>query len=114
MLMSSNLASASHINANVPAYTVGKTTWIIEGGAFFTGQAQTASGSYVPLGGWAQGLSLSAFDEAVIIHEFMHQLGIVGQDTPGSNGITPTYTLPSGDTVTGSAAISAEVVKNCL
>jgi len=114
MLMSGALASSANIPANVPAFTVGGSTWIVEGGAFFTGQAQTSSGAYAPLGGWAQGLGLTAFDQTTIIHEFMHQVGIVGQDTPGANGVTPTYTLPNGDTVTGSAAISSEVVKNCL
>ena len=94
---------------NVPAFTVGGFTWIVEGGAFFSGQAQRTDGSYGPLGGFAQGLSLSAFDNLTIVHEFMHQLGIVGEDNKGQ-----TYTLPNGDTATGSAGISQEVRDKCL
>jgi RHS repeat-associated protein len=91
---------------DVPAQTTGTggLIYIYSGGAFFTGQVNGQ-----PLGGWAAGLPLAAFQQIIILHEFLHYEGLVGGDTKGQ-----TYTLPNGDKVTGSAGVSQEVLKNCF
>ena len=113
MLMSSGLATAANIGPtpNLPRLPSAGLPGSWKAARFFHGaQAKTTSGTLrASLGGWAQGLSLSAFDQATVIHEFMHQLGIAGADTSGQ-----TYTLPNGDTVTGSNGISQEVRDKCL
>jgi RHS repeat-associated protein len=119
-LMSSSLASASNVGPNVAGFTVQNdndtsSTWIVEGGPFFTGQAAIKdpngnyTGAYGSLVGFATGMSLSDFQELTIIHEFMHQKGIVGTDSGGES-----YTLPNGDTVSGSQGISLDVRDKCF
>lgn len=54
-------------------------------------------------------MSTSSYQQLIIIHEFMHYMGIVGPDDNNQ-----TYTLPNGDKVTGSAGISAEIKKDCF
>lgn len=56
-----------------------------------------------------QGMKLKAMQELILTHEFMHWMGIVGQDTANQ-----TWTLPNGSRVQGSLAISEEVKKQCF
>jgi hypothetical protein len=90
----------------VPAFTTGKDgfIYVVSGSAFFTG---TVGGS--PVGGFASGMTLSDFQQLVIIHEFLHQYGIAGADSEGQK-----ITLANGDTVKGSVGISKEVRKDCF
>jgi hypothetical protein len=76
---------------------------VVAGGAFFT---DTLNGQ--ALGGAFSGLNLGQAQELMMIHEFLHWEGL-GADDAGQQ-----YTLPNGDTVTGSAGISDEVRKKCF
>jgi RHS repeat-associated protein len=91
--------------AGVAAFTTGLWgfVYVIAGGPFFTG---TSNGQ--PLSGPFQGLTLPQVQELTIIHEFLHWEGL-GPDNAGQ-----TYTLPNGDTVTGSLGISQEVRNKCF
>ncbi len=90
----------------MPGFTTGTggIIYLVSGGAFFTG---TVNGN--PLGGFASGMSLGTFQQLIIIHEFLHQDGIVGADNAQQKIV-----LPNGDTVTGSQGLSKEVKKNCF
>jgi hypothetical protein len=48
----------------------------------------------------------------MVIHEFMHWMGIVGPDS--RNYSNQEYTLPNGTRVRGSIAVSEEVRKQCF
>jgi len=100
------LLSGSNTPASVPAFTTDTLgiIYIVQGGSFFTG---TYNGQ--PLGGAFSGLSLSQDQQLIIIHEFMHYMGIVGPDNANQ-----TYTLPDGEVVTGSQGISNAVRKDCF
>jgi RHS repeat-associated protein len=89
---------------NTPAFTAGRLIYVVSGGAFFTGQINGH-----PLGGFASGMTLTGFQQLVIIHEFLHWDNIVGSDNAGQK-----YTLPNGDTVRGSNGISQEVKNKCF
>ena len=75
-ISSANLPSGT--SSNVPAFTTGPDgiIYLVSGGAFFTG---TVNGK--PLGGFASGMSLSNFDQLVILHEFLHYTGVAGPDS---------------------------------
>jgi hypothetical protein len=62
-----------------------------------------------PLGGVFAGMSLSAFQQVTVIHEFMHWMRIVGLDANDQQ-----YTLPNATTVTGTAGIYDEIKRKCL
>jgi len=102
----SQSALPSGTGSNVPAFTTGQSglIYIVSGGAFFTGKIDGK-----PIGGFASGLPLEAFDQLVIIHEFLHWEGIAGADSKGQK-----YTLPNGNKVKGSQGISKEVLKKCF
>ena len=55
-------------------------------------------------------LGLSSIQELMVIHEFMHWMGIVGPDKAG----TEQYNLPNGQTVIGSNGVSQAVRDNCF
>jgi hypothetical protein len=52
-------------------------------------------------------MTLAMTQQAVMIHEFLHWMGIVGDDIKSA-------TLPNGDTVTGEKQINQEVVSKCF
>jgi hypothetical protein len=56
-----------------------------------------------------QGLSLSQIDAVIIIHEFLHLTGAVGDDNAGQS-----ITLANGVTVVESAGLTNEVIKDCI
>jgi hypothetical protein len=94
-------------NGDVPAWTTqgAGIIYILSTGSFFTGKGQNGG----ILQGAFQGLSLTEIQGAMIIHEFLHFEGVIGDDNGGQQ-----YTFPNGDTVQGSDGISKEVVKKCL
>ena len=100
------LLSGSNTPANIPAFTTDTLglIYIVQGGSFFTGKYNGQ-----PLGGAFSGLSLSQDQQLIIIHEFMHYMGIVGPDNDNQ-----TYTLPDGEVVKGSQGISNAVRKDCF
>jgi RHS repeat-associated protein len=100
------LPQAAGKNPAVPGFTSGPggVIYIVSGGSFFTGQVNGQ-----PLVGFAAGMTLPDFQQLVVIHEFMHWMGIVGDDDKNQ-----VYTLPNGDQVKGSMGISAEVKKDCF
>jgi len=62
-----------------------------------------------------RGLDYSQIQEAIVIHELLHYLGIVGRDgKPKPGESLPTWQLPNGQKVTGSAAVSKAVRDNCF
>src|SRR5579884_1741359 len=83
------------IPPNTPAITTGQGgfIYIILGGSFFTG---TVNGR--ALGGFASGMPLAAFQQLVILHEFLHWTGIAGPDNRDQK-----ITFPNGQTARGSA-----------
>ena len=98
--------------ASTPAFTVGGGTnssiiYLVSGRSFFSGQLNgmpvQSQASYF------SGLSLGGVQELIMIHEFLHFKGIVGSDTNNQ-----TYTLPNGQTVTGTAGISQAVRDACF
>jgi RHS repeat-associated protein len=93
-------------NPNIPGFTTGPDglIYLVSGGAFFTGLVDGK-----PLGGFAAGMSLTDFQQLVIIHEFLHWDDIAGPDASGQK-----YTLPNGDKVKGSAGISKEIKTKCF
>jgi hypothetical protein len=97
---------SSNLPATVPAETTAAYgyTYVVQGGSFFT---NTMAGQ--PLGGAFSGLSTSQTQDVILIHEFMHYLGLVGDDNAGQQ-----YTFANGDTVTGSNGISQEIRTHCL
>jgi len=54
-------------------------------------------------------MSLTDFQQLVIIHEFLQWEGIAGPDASGQK-----YNLPNGDTAKGSGGISKEIKKDCF
>lgn len=100
---------------NVPAETTDTfgTIRIFAGGAFFTGLDGNGKNFLAAnAGGPFAGMSLAGFEQLVVIHEFMHWMGIVGPD--GGDFSNQRYTLPNGDVVTGSIGISQEVRNKCF
>jgi RHS repeat-associated protein len=91
---------------NVPMMTTGTggIIYAVTGGSFFTG---TLDGK--ALGGVFSGMPLAAAQQLMMLHEFMHYEGIAGPDTQNQR-----YTLPNGDTVTGSRGITDEVFQKCF
>jgi hypothetical protein len=89
------------VGPDVPAIFLNGNIDIFNGRAFWTGPQ---NGNPV-----FSGLSLSQFQQLIIIHEFMHAEGVVGNDNAGQS-----YTLPNGDIVKSSLQISAEVKNDCF
>jgi RHS repeat-associated protein len=89
---------------SVPAFTTDAhgLTYIVLGGAFFTG---TLNGK--PLLGAFSGLTLNEDQELILIHEFLHYEGVVGPDKHAEK-----YRFPDGTTAIGSDGISAEIRKH--
>ena len=56
-----------------------------------------------------QGLSLLQIDEVIVIHEMLHFVGAVGNDSSGES-----ITLANGVTVVGSVGVSNEIRKDCI
>ena len=54
-------------------------------------------------------MDMGKIQESMIIHEFMHYMGIVGPDREGQE-----YRLPNGQRVRGSSGISEAVKENCF
>jgi RHS repeat-associated protein len=73
---------------------------ILSGGSFFTGKINGKSVL-------TEGQSLSQFQELLIIHEFLHLTGVVGDDNTNQ-----TITFPNGDKVTGSVGVTDEIEKD--
>jgi hypothetical protein len=96
-------------NESIPAFTTGTfgIIYVVANGGFFTGkQNGVVMSNQSP---W-QGLSMSAIQESVLIHEFMHFMGVVGPDRdPNSR-----HSLPNGHTVNGSMGISHAVRDSCF
>lgn len=80
--------------------------YFISGRSFFTGTNNGQPLSAAPF----SGLSLPLLRDLMIIHEFMHYMGIVGPDASG----TEQYILPNGMIVTGSLGISQAIRDNCF
>lgn len=104
-VMTSALAEASGIKTSVPGFTTEDgVIFSIEGRSFFTGELNGK-----PLGGGFQNLAIGYMQELMIIHEFMHKMGLVGPDDAGH-----TYTLANGRRVSGSQEISKAIRDNCF
>ncbi len=73
-------------------------------GAFFTNNLNGTS-----FGAAFSGLKGDQTQDVMLIHEFIHYLGMVGPDSAGEK-----YTSANGDTVTGSNGISQEIAKHCV
>jgi RHS repeat-associated protein len=56
-----------------------------------------------------QGMSMDEMRQAVLIHELLHLLGVVGPDN-----MRQRITLPNGQTVYGSSGVTAAVRQNCF
>jgi hypothetical protein len=56
-----------------------------------------------------QGLTMTEAREVILIHELLHLAGVAGADSKGQS-----ITLPNGQTVIGSAGITAAVRQDCL
>jgi len=94
--------------SGVVAFTTGTLglIYVVSGGGFFTGiQNGKAISTIDP---WV-GMNLSQIQELVLIHEFMHYMGIVGPDRDPLE-----YTLPNGQRVKGSSGISKIVREKCF
>jgi hypothetical protein len=96
-------------NESVTAFTTGTfgLIYIMANGGFFTGrQNGVAMSNQSP---W-QGMSMAAIQESVLIHEFMHYMGIVGPDRDENSR----HALPNGRTVSGSTGVSQAVRDSCF
>jgi hypothetical protein len=80
--------------------------YIVSQGAFFTGSHNGKPLS--KLDAW-KGMKLGSIRESMIIHEFMHHMGIVGPDNEGQE-----YVLPNGQQVRGPTGISQAIRENCF
>ncbi|MGO9229362.1 MAG: RHS repeat-associated core domain-containing protein [Bryobacteraceae bacterium] len=99
----------SDISSGVMAETTGVDDLILiaSNRAFVTGIM--ANGMSITQTQAFQGLTLSQVDEVILIHELLNFTDTAGDDDAGQS-----ITLGNGDTVTGSAGITQEVIKNCI
>jgi hypothetical protein len=96
---------AKNLPNSLPAFTNDDGNIIlIEGRTFFTNQVNGK-----PLGGAFKDLSLDQTQELILIHEFMHQIGMIADDDKKQS-----YTLANGQTVSGSGQISQAIRDNCF
>lgn len=99
--------NAKSINSSIPAYVPDNQDVIIfiQDRTFFTGVGP----DYKPLGGAFAGLDTAQVDDLIVIHEFMHYIGMIGPDNANQ-----TYTLANGTTVHGSMGLSQAIRDNCF
>ena len=99
--------NAKSINPGIPAYVPDDQDVIIfvQDRAFFTGVGPDGK----PLQGAFAGLSWTQIDDLIVIHEFMHYIGLIGPDNANQ-----TYTLANGTTVHGSMGLSQAIRDNCF
>ncbi len=97
---------------NVAAFTTDTLglIYVYGGGAFFTNKL--ANGQSIGSTSTYGGMTSWDFQALVIIHEFVHYMGIVGPDGGPAKDVT--WTLPNGDKVTGSDQLSKEIRKKCF
>ena len=93
------------------AFTTGTfgLIYVVAPGAFFDGMLSTG-GQISNSAGFSR-MSLAQVQEAVIIHEFLHYMGVVG---PDAGQAIPSYTLPNGRVVRGSEQVSEAVRDACF
>ena len=68
-----------------------------------------ANGASLMAAAGFEGLTLLQSDILIIIHELLHFVGVVGSDDASQRIV-----FPNGDTVIGSAGVTAEVRKKCF
>jgi RHS repeat-associated protein len=114
------------ISWNIGGYTQGGNIYIATNHFFFTGlvygQTGTTDGGHTAVNGFYNvtspppgftngfaGLTFGQMQELVLMHELLHLLGIAGADNANQQ-----ITLPDGETVTGSAGVTAAIRKDCF
>ncbi|MEJ1931698.1 RHS repeat-associated core domain-containing protein, partial [Nostoc sp. NIES-2111] len=91
---------------SIPAYHYDGSIFILSGGTFFTGTDREGN----PISSsWASGLSRDEFQDVILIHEYLHMLGIAGADDKGQ-----TIKFPDGTSVIGTDGISQLVRNRCI
>jgi hypothetical protein len=100
----------SSFKSGVGGYTDpdSKVIYLATNRYFFTGILETGTSALLTDG--FHGLtSLTQIQEVILIHELLHEAGVVGADNASQ-----VITLPNGETVVGSAGVSQAVVKHCI
>ena len=103
--------NAGSVDANVPGWTTDTfgLIYFVAGRSFTTG---TYQGKHLGETSAWRGLSTPEIRQSMVIHEFMHWMGIIGPDS--GNYSNREYTLPNGTRVRGSIQVSEEVRKKCF
>jgi RHS repeat-associated protein len=93
----------------VGAYHLNGNIYIATNRYFFTGIDQEGASVLTNPMSVFNGLTYNQMQEVILIHEFLHASGVVGNDSEGQ-----TITLGNGQVVVGSQGVTAAVRQHCL